>query len=148
MLERLKSDPTSTVVVGVYDDEVAMANHLKNVMTGLERSENLRHSKYIDELIYPCPYILTKEFVQEHNIHVVASQTWNDKYAEVADMFITLQHEEGTTTEEVVSRVLNEYDEYAERNLKRDYPYSAIGINEVEAACLFLRLGWKKVHSQ
>ena len=37
-----------------------------------ERCEILEHCKWVDEIICPCPWILTKEYLQKKNIHYVA----------------------------------------------------------------------------
>ena len=146
MLERLKSDPNNYVIVGVIDDEEAKNNNILTVMTGYERCETLKHSRFLDEVIYPCPFIITKEFVNEHNIHAIGNQKWNDRYSLVADIFFTLQHEEGASTSNIVDRILNQYDEYAERTLSRGYSYRDIGLKDIEVTCLFLRLGYHKIH--
>lgn len=148
MLKKLRDDQNNWIVVGVHSDADAEAQHILTVMTEKERSENLRHSKYVDEVIFPCPSELTQAFMQTHNIHAVGSQNCSEKYSQVSDIFFEVPHEEGVCTGEIISRVLNEYDEYSERTFKRDYAYTEIGLTEVEAKCLFLRLGKNRILSK
>jgi choline-phosphate cytidylyltransferase len=41
-------------------------------MTEQERTEILLHCKWVDEVVCPCPWIITIDFLREHNIHYVA----------------------------------------------------------------------------
>jgi choline-phosphate cytidylyltransferase len=145
LLEKLKTDPTNYIIVGVYDDETIQENKILTVMTGYERSENLKHTRLVDEIIYPCPFVLTQEFIQRYNIDVVMSEKFDDRHREIHDKFQTINHSDGTSTNDIIARVLNEYDEYCERSLSRGYAYNELGLKELDAKCLFLRLGHKKV---
>lgn len=37
-----------------------------------ERVETLRHIRWVDEIVAPCPWVLTPEFLDEHKIDYVA----------------------------------------------------------------------------
>jgi choline-phosphate cytidylyltransferase len=41
-------------------------------MNEQERSEILMHCKWVDEVIMPCPWVLTLDFLDKHNIDYVA----------------------------------------------------------------------------
>lgn len=41
-------------------------------MNEFERAEILKHCKWVDEVLMPCPWIVTVEFLKKHNIHYVA----------------------------------------------------------------------------
>jgi choline-phosphate cytidylyltransferase len=41
-------------------------------MNEFERCEILKHCKWVDEVICPCPWELTLDFLNEKNIHYVA----------------------------------------------------------------------------
>jgi hypothetical protein len=55
-----------------------------------------------------------------------------------------LPNEGGVSSKDIIFRVLNEFDEYAERTLERKYGYQELGLTEIEAKCLLLRLGRRK----
>lgn len=41
-------------------------------MNEFERTEILKHCRWVDEVICPCPWILTVDFLRKNNIHYVA----------------------------------------------------------------------------
>lgn len=62
----------------------------KIVMNEQERTEILMHCRWVDEVICPCPWIVTVDFLRKHNIHYVAhddipyaSASADDIYSEV-----------------------------------------------------------------
>jgi choline-phosphate cytidylyltransferase len=67
-----KMFPYSTLVVGVSGDAETIAIKGKIVMSEMERSEILKHCKWVDEVICPCPWVITIDFLKKHNIHYVA----------------------------------------------------------------------------
>ena len=40
-------------------------------MNEVERTEILKHCRWVDEVICPCPWILTVDFLRKNNIHYV-----------------------------------------------------------------------------
>ena len=60
------------LIVGVSGDKETIEKKGKIVMDEQERSEILRHCKWVDEVIMPCPWIVTIDFLRKHNIHYVA----------------------------------------------------------------------------
>ena len=60
------------LIVGVSGDEETIQKKGKIVMTQDERSEILKHCKWVDEVICPCPWVITVDFLKENNIHYVA----------------------------------------------------------------------------
>ena len=51
------------LIVGVSGDEETIRKKGKIVMNEKERCDILRHCKWVDEVICPCPWIITKEFM-------------------------------------------------------------------------------------
>ncbi len=41
-------------------------------MSEIERTEILKHCKWVDEVICPCPWVITIDFLRKNNIHYVA----------------------------------------------------------------------------
>lgn len=60
------------LIVGVSGDEETIQKKGKIVMNEQERTEILKHCKWVDEVICPCPWVITLEFLDKHNIHYVA----------------------------------------------------------------------------
>ena len=62
----------TTLVVGVSGDKETIEIKGKIVMNEVERSEILKHCKWVDEVICPCPWVITIDFLKKHSIHYVA----------------------------------------------------------------------------
>ena len=60
------------LIVGVSPDWEVNQKKGKLVMNEFERVEILKHCKWVDEVICPCPWVITVDFLREHNIHYVA----------------------------------------------------------------------------
>ena len=60
------------MIVGVSGDKETIEKNGKIVMDEFERSEILKHCKWVDEVLMPCPWVVTIEFLRKHNIHYVA----------------------------------------------------------------------------
>ena len=109
-----------------------------------ERGEILKHCKWVDEVIIPCPWKTTPEWAKARGIHYMAhddipytmgSDATNDVYYDMkkAGMWRTTQRTQGVSTSDVVLRIIKDYDMYVERNLKRDYTPSDLGISQTKA---------------
>jgi len=82
--------PHVYLIVGVSGDKETIEKKGRIVMNEVERCEILKHCKWVDEVICPCPWIVTVDFLRKHNIHYVAhdevpygGEGQNDIYAEV-----------------------------------------------------------------
>ena len=64
--------PHTYLIVGVSGDRETIEKKGKIVMNEVERTEILKHCRWVDEVICPCPWILTVDFLWKHNIHYVA----------------------------------------------------------------------------
>ena len=60
------------LVVGVSGDKETIEKKGQIVMNETERCDILMHCKWVDEVICPCPWVLSKEWMNEHNLHYVA----------------------------------------------------------------------------
>ncbi|CDI84031.1 cholinephosphate cytidylyltransferase, putative [Eimeria acervulina] len=60
------------LMAGVASDEETHRLKGQTVQSLEERAETLRHIKWVDEVIAPCPWIITPEFVEKHRIDYVA----------------------------------------------------------------------------
>lgn len=60
------------LIVGVSGDQETVEKKGKIVMNEQERCEILEHCKWVDQVICPCPWIITVDFLRANNIHYVA----------------------------------------------------------------------------
>jgi choline-phosphate cytidylyltransferase len=131
------------LIVGVSGDKETIEKKGKIVFTEDERSQILLHCKWVDDLIMPCPWVITIPFLLKHNIHYVAhddlpygSVGQEDIYAEIkrAGMFKATQRTEGISTSDIILRIIKDYDMYVQRSLERGYGRKEIGVSNTKLA--------------
>jgi len=122
--------PNCHLLVGVCNDELTHRLKGKTVMTDKERAESLRHCKWVDEVVEDAPWIVTQEFMDEHQIDYVAhgediilDQNGVDIYQFVKDQkkYKTIKRTDGISTSDIILRIVKDYDSYVRRNLARGY---------------------------
>ena len=64
--------PNVYLIGGVASDREIKEHKGQNVMNEKERSEIIRHCKWVDEVIMPCPWVITLDFLRAKGIHYVA----------------------------------------------------------------------------
>jgi|FrelakmetLWP11LW_1041352.scaffolds.fasta_scaffold55664_1 choline-phosphate cytidylyltransferase len=118
-------------------------------MNEKERCDILLHCKWVDEIIMPCPWVLTLDFLNKHNIDYVAhddipygSVGQEDIYAEIkkAGRFMATQRTEGISTSDIILRIIQDYDMYVFRSMDRGYNRKQIGLSWSK----FQRMKWLK----
>ena len=123
-----KAFPNTTLVVGVTGDEETHKRKGLTVMSARERSETVRHCKWVDEVIEDCPWIVTPEFLEEHKLDYVAhddlpygAAEGDDIYQPIkeAGKFLVTQRTEGVSTTGIITRVVRDYEKYIARQFKR-----------------------------
>ena len=99
-------------------------------MNEKERSEILEHCKWVDEVIMPCPWVITLDFLEKHNIDYVAhddapygSSGQDDIYKDIkkAGKFMATQRTDGISTSDIILRIIKDYDLYVSRTLARGF---------------------------
>jgi choline-phosphate cytidylyltransferase len=123
-----KAFPEVYLIVGVTGDEETHQRKGLTVLSGAERAETLRHCKWVDEVIPDCPWIVTPEFLAEHQIDYVAhddlpyqAAEGDDIYAGIKEQgkFLVTQRTEGVSTTGIITKVVRDYDKYIARQFKR-----------------------------
>ena len=136
------------LVVGVCSDEDIQANKGSTVMTNEERTEGVRHCKWVDKIIFPAPWTPTMEFLDENHIDFVAhdiipyaTETSEDCYAPMkgAGRFIPTLRTEGVSTTDLLIRILKDRENYYERNLKKGYSRLSMKLNYFEYVYIQMR---------
>ncbi|KAK4191132.1 putative choline-phosphate cytidylyltransferase [Podospora australis] len=123
-----KAFPEVYLIVGVTGDEDTHRRKGLTVLSGKERAETIRHCKWVDEVIESCPWIVTPEFLEEHQIDYVAhddipygADEGDDIYAPIkaAGKFLVTQRTEGVSTTGIITKIVRDYEKYIARQLKR-----------------------------
>ena len=81
-LESLKQakniDKDIYLIVGIIDDETASGYKRKPIINQFDRAEIIKNIKIVDEIIESAPLVITREFIEENNIHLVVHGFAND----------------------------------------------------------------------
>ncbi|KAI9811588.1 MAG: hypothetical protein M1827_005337 [Pycnora praestabilis] len=128
-LEQAKNAfPDTYLLVGVTGDRETHKRKGLTVLTGAERAETVRHCKWVDEVIEDCPWIVTKDFLAEHNIDYVAhddlpygADEGDDIYKPIKEQgkFLVTQRTEGVSTTGIITKIVRDYEKYIARQFKR-----------------------------
>ncbi|KXJ95068.1 hypothetical protein Micbo1qcDRAFT_130593 [Microdochium bolleyi] len=123
-----KAFPDVYLLVGVTGDEETHKRKGLTVLSGAERAETVRHCKWVDEVIDNCPWIVTPEFLEEHQIDYVAhddipygASEGDDIYAPIKKegKFLVTQRTEGVSTTGIITKIVRDYEKYISRQFKR-----------------------------
>ena len=136
--------PYVHLIVGVCGDEDTHKIKGKTVMTEYEREESVKHCRWVDEVVCPCPWAITPEFMEAHNIDFVchddvpymAGGGGDDVYGPIkrAGKFLATQRTEGISTSDLIMRLVRDYDEYVRRNLQRGYSRKDLNVSLMRAS--------------
>ncbi|KAJ3616072.1 hypothetical protein Zmor_012081 [Zophobas morio] len=128
------------LIVGVCGDELTHKIKGDTVMNEKERFEAVRHCRYVDEVLEYAPWVITSEFLEDHDIDYVAhddlpygSEEATDIYGHLksAGKFIATQRTEGISTSDIICRVVRNYDVYIRRNLARGFTRKDLNVSFV-----------------
>ncbi|KAK8180563.1 hypothetical protein HDK77DRAFT_456540 [Phyllosticta capitalensis] len=122
--------PNTTLIVGVTGDKETHRRKGLTVMSARERAESVRHCKWVDEVIEDCPWVITDApgFLEKHAIDYVAhddipygADEGDDIYAPIKKQgkFLVTQRTEGLSTTGIITRIVRDYEQYIQRQLKR-----------------------------
>ena len=113
-LEQAKNAfPNTHLIVGVTCDAETHKRKGLTVLNEVERAETVRHCKWVDEVIPKCPWIVTPEFLEEHEIDYVAhddlpygADEGDDIYAPIKarGQFLVTQRTEGVSTTGIITK--------------------------------------------
>ena len=116
------------LIVGVTGDTETHKRKGLTVMSARERAESLRHSRWVDEVIEDCPWVITVEFLEKHKIDYVAhddipygANEGDDIYKPIKEkgMFLVTQRTEGVSTTGIITKIVRDYEQYISRQLRR-----------------------------
>lgn len=113
------------LIVGVSGDKETKQKKGPTVQSEKERMEILRHIQWVDEIICPCPWQISLEFLDDNDIHYVAhdnepysSAGAKDIYYDVkkAYAFRATKRTKGVSTSDMIQRILENNEEMTKRN--------------------------------
>lgn len=123
-----KAFPNVYLLVGVTGDKETHRRKGLTVLSGSERAETVRHCKWVDEVVEDCPWIVTPDFLEKHNIDYVAhddepyaGEEGDDLYKPIKEkgMFLVTQRTEGVSTTGIITKIVRDYEKYIARQFKR-----------------------------
>ena len=123
-----KALPNAQLVCGIPSDEETHKRKGWTVLTDEQRVEELKHCRWVDEVIPNAPWCVTPEFLAEHKIDYVAhddlpyaSSDSDDIYKPIKEkgMFLTTQRTSGVSTSDIITKIIKDYDKYLMRNFSR-----------------------------
>jgi len=106
------------LIVGITKDEDCTSYKRKPILSGPERVASAQACKYVDEVLYDdVPLAVTKEFIEKHQIDIVAHGDDFDKdkvnkfYSVPISMgiFRTVPYTKGISTTELLTRIKSYY---------------------------------------
>lgn len=104
--------------VGVLSDEECKNYKRRPILTAEERRDNILNSQYVDKVILNVPNVVTKKFIKEHNIDIVAhahkveeDDYYDYQYKDAKNMgiFRRLEYTESVSTTDIINRVLERF---------------------------------------
>lgn len=109
----------------------------KTLMDELERAEQVYHCRYVDKLIVRSPWVMTQEYLDEHEIDFVIhgddnsfDENGKDAYAFIKSIgkYKELQRTDGISTTDLITRVLKDYHGYISRCMRRGFTHTDLNI--------------------
>ena len=128
-LEQAKKAFTDTyLIVGVTGDKETHRRKGLTVLSAKERAESVRHCKWVDEVIEDCPWVVSPQFLEAHEIDYVAhddipygASEGDDIYAPIKKrgQFLVTHRTEGVSTTGIITKIVRDHEKYIARQLKR-----------------------------
>jgi len=120
------------LIVGIYDDQTVNKYQGANlpIMNVYERTLGVLSCKYVDEVIIGAPLEITKEFINNLKIKVVATGTTPHSYdanlpepykvPKELGILSVIKSPSKVTTAEIIDRILKNHKAFEERNKKKE----------------------------
>lgn len=147
--------PNSKLIVGVSSDENSITYKGRLIQKLKDRAATLSHIKWIDQILAPCPWTVTREFVEEHGItYVVNSKDFKDyadaetlKWLKESDKLIDVPKTPGISTSNIMLRILKNYELYIQRSLDRGVCREDLNLGYAAASSFRVKISirnWQK----
>lgn len=103
------------VIIGVVGDDDAICYKRLPIIPQLQRESIITNIKGVDKVVCPCPLILTRKFIHEHNIDIVVHGFINNddetqqldffRIPKSLGIFRTIKYSTTTNTTEIIQRI-------------------------------------------
>lgn len=117
---KLVAGKTGRVIIGVVSDEDTKSYKRNPIISEEDRVEIIKNIKNVDQVIFPCPLVVTKQFLEKHNIDVVVHGFSNkddfekqkDYFKEIieAGKFKYQEYYQGTSTSDIIKVIKSRDD--------------------------------------
>ncbi|ANQ10048.1 Cholinephosphate cytidylyltransferase [Plasmodium coatneyi] len=157
-LEQAKKMFENTVlIVGVTGDNETKLFKGQIVQTLEERTETLRHVRWVDKIVSPCPWsikltlsrmmiflmliIKKKKKKKKGKSNSIEEPNNDDIYAWLkrAGKFRATKRTEGVSTTDLIVRILKNYEDYIERSLQRGIHPNELNIGVTKAQSIKMK---------
>lgn len=136
------------VIAGVSGQEETERLKGKTLMKEYERTEAVRNCKWVDEVLCPCPWVISKQFLDDLQIDYVAhdalpytSAGSGDIYQTVKEMgkFFETKRTPGVSTSDLIVRIIKNRDVFYNQLLDLGYKRESLNLNLWHYFCLKTR---------
>lgn len=101
----------TTIIIGVVSDTDASSYKRKPIISQEHRCQMIEQCKFVDEIIFPCPLIVTQQFLNDHNIDVVVHGFKDDEDYKKQEAFfkdinlVIMKYNNIETTTDIINRI-------------------------------------------
>jgi cytidyltransferase-like protein len=103
------------LIVGVVSDIDCESYKRKPIISEDDRVEIVKSINIVNSIVFPCPLILTIDFIKMHNIDIVVHgfSNNNDKqnqelfFCEIKDYFKEIEYYDKTSTTAIINKIKN-----------------------------------------
>ena len=114
------NDPNNTyLIVGVVSDEGSASYKRNPIINESDRVEIVKHIVYVDQVIFPCPLVVSLDFIKSNDIDLVVHGFANDAdkekqkefFAEIQEngYFQEIEYYSKTSTTDLINKIKLNY---------------------------------------
>lgn len=114
--KNILNEPDNTILlVGIVGDKDATSYKRKPIINEEDRTEIIKSIKYVDDIICPCPLVVTMDFIKNNNIDIVVHGFVSDEdrnkqkdfFKEINEngYFREIEYYSKTSTSEIIKNI-------------------------------------------
>ena len=114
--KNILNDPDNTILlVGIVGDKDSTSYKRKPIINEEDRTEIIKSIKYVDNIICPCPLVVTMNFIKNNNIDIVVHGFVSDEdrnkqkdfFKEIDEngYFKEIEYYSKTSTSEIIKNI-------------------------------------------
>lgn len=137
-------NPNIILIVGVCSEKDIIKHKTESVMSDQERTESVKHCKWVDEVYFPAPWNVTLDFIDSINVDFIAHDTIpytiggdvEDCYFPMKKVgrFLATLRTEGVSTSDLLTRILKNRESFYQKCLKKGMTRKQINLSFPEYA--------------